>query len=249
MALRRPGGGSEAAVTRPRGRPGTLRRQRHQDPGSCQLPAPGLITLLAKTDPQAQPRRRGLHPPGRARPRAAVVNGTCPSSAARVESCETGLRRLPRPHTALLGGVEGRGFAQMVKGPGNRAAAGGLRRSAWLRPRWTTPSATPPDRVVRQTDLAAPIGGQLPGRHGHQAHRGPAGPHAARRYGTGERVDVGRHGEASPPRPPWVALNAGASLAYWLFHQFDVDALLPRRPLMIVGGEPMRSAPTSSPAS
>jgi alkylation response protein AidB-like acyl-CoA dehydrogenase len=76
-----------------------------------------LIALLCKTDPQAQPRHRGMsillveHGPG------LTVSKDLPKLGYKgVESCELLFDGLRAQASALLGGVEGRGFAQMMKG-------------------------------------------------------------------------------------------------------------------------------------
>ena len=76
-----------------------------------------LIALLCKTDPSAQPRHAGIsvllveHGPG------LTVSRDLPKLGYKgVESCELSFVDYRAPASALLGGVEGRGFAQMMKG-------------------------------------------------------------------------------------------------------------------------------------
>ena len=76
-----------------------------------------LIALLCKTDPAAEPRHRGIsillveHGPG------LVVSRDLPKLGYKgVESCELSFSDYAAPAEALLGGVPGRGFAQMMKG-------------------------------------------------------------------------------------------------------------------------------------
>ena len=76
-----------------------------------------LIALLCKTDPAAEPRHRGIsillveHWPG------LVVSRDLPKLGYKgVESCELSFSDYAAPAEALLGGVPGRGFAQMMKG-------------------------------------------------------------------------------------------------------------------------------------
>ncbi|MGW2229416.1 acyl-CoA dehydrogenase family protein [Streptomyces formicae] len=76
-----------------------------------------LIALLCKTDPDAEPRHRGIsvllaeHGPG------LTVSRDLPKLGYKgVESCELSFDGLRVPADALLGGVEGRGFGQMMKG-------------------------------------------------------------------------------------------------------------------------------------
>ena len=76
-----------------------------------------LIALLCKTDPAAQPRHRGVsvllveHGPG------LTVSRDLPKLGYRgVESCELSFDGYRAPADAVLGGEEGRGFAQMMTG-------------------------------------------------------------------------------------------------------------------------------------
>ena len=77
----------------------------------------GLIALLCKTDTDAVPRHRGIsvllveHGPG------LTVSRDLPKLGYKgIESCELVFADYQAPASALLGGVEGEGFAQMMKG-------------------------------------------------------------------------------------------------------------------------------------
>ena len=77
----------------------------------------GLIALLCKTDPQASPSHRGvsllLVEPGA----GFSVSRDLPKLGYKgVESCELVFDGYHAPADALLGGVEGEGFAQMMRG-------------------------------------------------------------------------------------------------------------------------------------
>ncbi len=76
-----------------------------------------LIALLCKTDPDARPRHQGVsillveHGPGLA------VSKDLPKLGYKgVESCELIFAGYRAPASAVLGGAEGQGFAQMMKG-------------------------------------------------------------------------------------------------------------------------------------
>jgi alkylation response protein AidB-like acyl-CoA dehydrogenase len=76
----------------------------------------GLIATLVKTDPEAQPRHAGISillvEPGQVE-----VSRDLPKLGYRgVESCELAFAGSRVPATALLGGEEGRGFAQFMAG-------------------------------------------------------------------------------------------------------------------------------------
>ncbi|MFF0732538.1 acyl-CoA dehydrogenase family protein [Streptomyces chartreusis] len=76
-----------------------------------------LIALLCKTDPDAEPAHSGMsvllveHGPG------LIVSRDLPKLGYKgVESCELSFENHRVPADALLGGVEGHGFAQMMRG-------------------------------------------------------------------------------------------------------------------------------------
>ena len=76
-----------------------------------------LIALLCKTDPAAEPKHRGIsillveHGPG------LTVSRDLPKLGYKgVESCEITFDNYRAPASSVLGGVEGKGFAQMMKG-------------------------------------------------------------------------------------------------------------------------------------
>lgn len=77
----------------------------------------GLIALLCKTDPAATPRHTGIsivlveHGPG------LTVSRDLPKLGYKgVETCELSFDDFRAPASAILGGVMGEGFAQMMKG-------------------------------------------------------------------------------------------------------------------------------------
>jgi butyryl-CoA dehydrogenase len=77
----------------------------------------GLIALLCKTDPKAKPRHSGIsivlveHGPG------LTVSRDLPKLGYKgVESCELSFDGYRIGESAILGGVPGKGFAQMMKG-------------------------------------------------------------------------------------------------------------------------------------
>jgi alkylation response protein AidB-like acyl-CoA dehydrogenase len=77
----------------------------------------GLIALLCKTDPSAEPRYKGIsvllveHGPG------LTVSRDLPKLGYKgVESCELSFDNFRVPASAILGGAAGEGFSQMMKG-------------------------------------------------------------------------------------------------------------------------------------
>jgi len=120
MALTEPGGGSDLQAM--------TTRARRDGEGDGYLVSgaktwitnarrSGLIALLCKTDPDARPRHKGVsillveHGPG------LTVSKDLPKLGYKgVESCELVFEDYRAPADAVLGGVEGHGFAQMMKG-------------------------------------------------------------------------------------------------------------------------------------
>ncbi|WP_017558568.1 acyl-CoA dehydrogenase family protein [Nocardiopsis baichengensis] len=118
MALTEPGGGSDlqAMTTRAR-RDGDGYRIDGAKTWITNARRSGLIALLCKTDPQADPPHRGVsvllveHGPG------LTVSRDLPKLGYKgVESCELSFDGHRAPADAVLGGAEGEGFAQMMKG-------------------------------------------------------------------------------------------------------------------------------------
>jgi alkylation response protein AidB-like acyl-CoA dehydrogenase len=76
-----------------------------------------LIALLCKTDPGAKPRHKGISILLVEHGEGLTVSRDLPKLGYKgVESCELSFDDYRAPATALLGGVEGVGFAQMMKG-------------------------------------------------------------------------------------------------------------------------------------
>jgi alkylation response protein AidB-like acyl-CoA dehydrogenase len=76
-----------------------------------------LIALLSKTDPAAVPAHRGISILLAEHGRGLTVSADLPKLGYRgVESCELTFEDYHVPAGALLGGTEGEGFAQMMKG-------------------------------------------------------------------------------------------------------------------------------------
>lgn len=118
MALTEPGGGSDlqamTTVARREGGEYVVNGAKTWITNSRRA---GLIALLCKTDPAASPAHRGIsvllaeHGPG------LVVSRDLPKLGYKgVESCELSFEDYRAPADALLGGEEGHGFAQMMKG-------------------------------------------------------------------------------------------------------------------------------------
>jgi alkylation response protein AidB-like acyl-CoA dehydrogenase len=118
MALTEPGGGSDLQAITTTARPaGDGFSVNGAKVWITNARRSGLIALLCKTDPAATPRHAGIsillveHGPG------LVVSRDLPKLGYKgVESCELIFDGYRAPASALLGGVPGKGFAQMMTG-------------------------------------------------------------------------------------------------------------------------------------
>ncbi|MGC2381289.1 MAG: acyl-CoA dehydrogenase family protein [Mycobacterium sp.] len=121
MALTEPGGGSDlqnmTTTATPDGADGSVLVVNGSKTWISNARRSGLIALLCKTDPAAQPRHTGIsvllveHGPG------LTVSRDLPKLGYKgVESCELSFDGYRAPHSAILGGDAGQGFSQMMKG-------------------------------------------------------------------------------------------------------------------------------------
>jgi alkylation response protein AidB-like acyl-CoA dehydrogenase len=119
MALTEPGGGSDlqamTTVARPAAGGGYV--VNGSKTWITNARRSQVIALLCKTDPAAAPRHRGISillvEPGD----GLVVSRDLPKLGYKgVESCELSFTDYVAPADSLLGGTEGRGFSQMMKG-------------------------------------------------------------------------------------------------------------------------------------
>jgi alkylation response protein AidB-like acyl-CoA dehydrogenase len=118
MALTEPGGGSDLqALTTQARRDGDAYVVNGSKTWITNARRSQLVALLCKTDPRAEPQHKGisilLAEPGD----GFTVSRDLPKLGYKgVESCELSFADYRAPADALLGGVEGHGFAQMMKG-------------------------------------------------------------------------------------------------------------------------------------
>ncbi|QGG40596.1 acyl-CoA dehydrogenase family protein [Aeromicrobium yanjiei] len=118
MALTEPGGGSDLqAMTTTARKDGDEYVVNGSKTWISNARRSQLIALLCKTDPQAEPAHAGIsvllieHGPG------LTVSRDLPKLGYKgVESCELSFDGYRTSTSSVLGGVEGRGFAQMMKG-------------------------------------------------------------------------------------------------------------------------------------
>lgn len=118
MALTEPGGGSDLqAMTTTAVRDGDELVISGAKTFITNARRAGLIALLCKTDPGAEPRHRGIsivlveHGPG------LEISRDLPKLGYKgVETCELSFDAYRAPATQILGGAPGKGFGQMMKG-------------------------------------------------------------------------------------------------------------------------------------
>jgi alkylation response protein AidB-like acyl-CoA dehydrogenase len=242
MALTEPGGGSDLQAMRT-----TARRE---DGGYVingskmwitNARNSGLIALLAKTDPAAQPAHQGisilLAEPG---PGFSVSRDLPKLGYKGVESCELSFDGFRVPEHALLGEREGEGFTQMMRGleigriqvasralgVGRAALEDALRyaqeRESFGQPIWQHQSISNylADMVTKLTAARQLV------------------LHAARRYDAGERADMeaGMAKLFASETAMEIALNAvRIHGGYGYSTEFDVERYFRDAPLMIVG--------------
>jgi alkylation response protein AidB-like acyl-CoA dehydrogenase len=242
MALTEPGGGSDLqALTTTAQRDGDTYVVNGAKTWITNARRAGLIALLCKTDPAATPRHRGIsvllveHGPG------LTVSRDLPKLGYKgVESCELSFVDYRAPVDAVLGGVEGRGFAQMMTGleigriqvasralgVARAALDDALRyaqqREAFGKPIWRHQS----------------IGNYLADMATKYTAARQLVLHAARRYDSGERCDLeaGMAKLFASEAAMEIALNAvRVHGGYGYSTEFDVERYFRDAPLMIVG--------------
>lgn len=201
----------------------------------------GLIALLCKTDPDARPRHAGVsivlveHGPG------LTVSRDLPKLGYKgVESCELSFDSFRGPSKALLGGVAGEGFSQMMKGLETgriQVAARALgvataaledalayaqQRESFGRPIWQHQS----------------IGNYLADMATKLTAARQLTRYAAERYDSGERCDMeaGMAKLFASEIAMEIALNAvRIHGGYGYSTEYDVERYFRDAPLMIVG--------------
>ncbi len=242
MALTEPGGGSDLqAMSTQARRAGDGYVVTGSKTWISNARRSGLVALLCKTDPQAEPKHKGIsvllveHGPGM------TVSRDLPKLGYKgVESCELVFDDMHVPADAVLGGVEGAGFAQMMKGletgriqvasralgVADAALEDSLRyaqeREAFGKPIWQHQSignylADMATKITAARQLIL---------------------HAAEKYDAGQRCDMeaGMAKLFTSEVAMEVALNAvRVHGGYGYSTEFDVERYFRDAPLMIVG--------------
>lgn len=201
----------------------------------------GLIALLCKTDPGARPPYKGISILLVEKVPGMEISKDLPKLGYKgVESCELSFSDCRVPKEALLGGVDGEGFAQMMRGLeiGRiqvAARATGVARAAF-------------DEALRYAQERETFGKQI-WRHesvgNYLAEMGTKITaarqlllYAAERYDSGERADMeaGMAKLFCSETAMQVALDAmRVHGGYGYSTEFDVERFFRDAPLMIVG--------------
>ncbi|WP_116100673.1 acyl-CoA dehydrogenase family protein [Amycolatopsis thermalba] len=242
MALTEPGGGSDLQALRT-----TARRDgaEYVVNGSktwiTNARRSGLVALLCKTDPEADPPHTGISVLLVEKGPGFHVSRDLPKLGYKgVESCELAFDDLRVPASAVLGGVPGRGFAQMMRGLEigriqvasralgvARAALEDSLRYAQQRESFGKPIWQHQSIGNYLADMATKLEAARQLVH-----------HAARRYDSGRRADLecGMAKLFASETAMEIALNAvRIHGGYGYSTEFDVERYFRDAPLMIVG--------------
>ena len=242
MALTEPGGGSDLqAITTHARRDGDEHVVNGAKTWITNSRRSQLIALLCKTDPEAAPKHRGIsillveHGPG-----LTVSRDLHKLGYRGVESCELSFEDYRAPAGSVLGGEEGHGFAQMMKGletgriqvasralgVGRAALEDALdyaqQRETFGKPIWKHQS----------------IGNYLADMATKLTAARQLTLHAAREYDADRRVDMeaGMAKLYASEAAMEIALNAvRVHGGYGYSTEFDVERYFRDAPLMIVG--------------
>jgi alkylation response protein AidB-like acyl-CoA dehydrogenase len=242
MALTEPGGGSDLQALRTAAR---RTEQGYLINGTktwiTNARRAGLVALLCKTDPAAEPAHRGISILLVEKVPGFTVSKDLPKLGYKgVESCELSFVDCQVPADALLGGVEGQGFRQMMRGLeiGRiqvAARATGVGRAAFddaLRYAQDRESFGQP--IWRHES----VGNYLADMATKLTAARQLLLHAAERYDSGERADLeaGMAKLFCSETAMEIALNAiRVHGGYGYSTEFDVERYFRDAPLMIVG--------------
>ena len=201
----------------------------------------GLIALLCKTDPKAQPRHRGIsivlaeHGPG------LTVSRDLPKLGYKgVESCELSFDDYRVPTSAILGTTPGKGFAQMMKG----LETGRIQVACRALGVATAALEDALKYAQERESFGQPIwkhqsvGNYLADMATKLTAARQLTWHAARRFDSGERCDMeaGMAKLFASEVAMEIALNAvRIHGGYGYSTEFDVERYFRDAPLMIVG--------------
>jgi alkylation response protein AidB-like acyl-CoA dehydrogenase len=242
MALTEPGGGSDlqamTTVARPHGDGYLVNGAKTWISNARRS---GLIALLCKTDPAARPAHQGISilliEPG---PGFTVSKDLPKLGYKGVESCELIFENMPVSADAVLGGAEGQGFTQMMKGleTGRIQVAARALGVGWAAFEDALRYAQERESFGKPIWRHQFIGGYLADMATKLTAAQQLILYAAGRCETGERCDM----EAGMAKlfASEVAMEAALNAVrihggYGYSTEFDVERYLRDAPLMIVG--------------
>ncbi|MCV7316418.1 acyl-CoA dehydrogenase family protein [Mycolicibacillus parakoreensis] len=202
----------------------------------------GLIALLAKTDPAARPRHRGISVVLVDNPHPGLsVSRDLPKLGYKgVETCELAFADARVPASAILGGRPGRGFAQMMKG----LETGRIQVAARALGVATAALTDALAYAQQRESFGQPIwrhqavGHYLADMATKLTAARQLTRHAAQRYDRGERADMeaGMAKLFASETAMQIALDAvRIHGGYGYSTEFDVERYFRDAPLMIVG--------------
>lgn len=242
MALTEPGGGSDLQAMRTTARPDGdsyvvdgsktwISNARHAS----------LVALLCRTDPGADPAHRGISILLVEKGPGLEVGRDLPKLGYKgVESCELSFDGMRVPRSALLGGVEGKGFAQMMRGleigriqVASRAL--GVGRAALED---AVRYSQERESFGKQIWEHQSVGNLLADMATQQTAARQLVQHAARKYDSGERADMeaGMAKLFASETAMKIALDAvRVHGGQGYSTEFDVERYFRDAPLMIVG--------------
>ena len=242
MALTEPGGGSDLQnMTTPALSDGEDLVVNGSKTWISNARRSGLIALLCKTDPAAQPRHTGIsvllveHGPG------LTVSRDLPKLGYKgVETCELSFDGYRVPHSAILGGDAGQGFSQMMKG----LETGRIQVASRALGVATAALDDALDYAQQRESFGQPIwkhqsvGNYLADMATKLTAARQLTRYAAERYDSGERCDMeaGMAKLFASEVAMEIALNAvRIHGGYGYSTEYDVERYFRDAPLMIVG--------------
>ena len=242
MALTEPGGGSDLQALRTTARAdGDGYLVNGAKTWITNARRSGLVALLCRTDPDARPAHRGISVLLVEKGPGFTVSRDLPKLGYKgVESCELSFDDLRVPRDAVLGGEEGRGFAQMMRGLeiGRiqvAARALGVGRAALED---SVRYAQERESFGKQIWEHQSVGNLLADMVTRLTAARQLVLFAARRYEAGERADMeaGMAKLFASETAMQVALDAvRVHGGYGYSTEFDVERYFRDAPLMIVG--------------
>jgi alkylation response protein AidB-like acyl-CoA dehydrogenase len=201
----------------------------------------GLIALLCKTDPKATPRHQGISVVLVEHGQGLTVSKDLPKLGYKgVESCELSFDDCRVPAAAILGGVAGKGFSQMMKGleTGRIQVAARALGVATAALDDSLRYAQDRESFGKPIWKHQAVGNYLADMATKLTAARQLTLHAARRYDSGERADM----EAGMAKlfASEVAMEIALSAVrihggYGYSTEYDVERYFRDAPLMIVG--------------